>query len=186
MNREMIVKIAAEAAVNAAMTYMDQTWRKAVKSRHDKRLRNTRLLMKNYRLLKDHCENAVFDKKELMEIQGVNVVDLLDSLDCYEREDFIESIKNSVSRTQVIIAHIDKMMGVYRILCEQSSKPEEQRRHRIIKYSYIDDPEVPPAEICKLEGIDQSTYYRDKRASFESLGALIFGVDGLSDMRKTC
>jgi hypothetical protein len=186
MNRQMIVKLAAEAAVNAAMTYIDQQRCKEVKSRHDKRLRNTRLLLKNYKLLKDHCQSAVFDKKEVLRIQEGNIIDLLDSLDAYGKNDFIESIKNSVSRTQVIIAHIDAMMEIYRIYCEKSDKPEESRRYRIIRSSYFDDPEMPPAEICKLEGIDQSTYYRDKRASFESIGALIFGIDGLSAMRKTC
>ncbi|AIF51819.1 hypothetical protein [Pelosinus sp. UFO1] len=39
MNKELIVKIAAEAAVNAAMNYLAQQSLKKKKSRHDKRLR---------------------------------------------------------------------------------------------------------------------------------------------------
>lgn len=182
MNRTEIIQIASAAGVKAALEYQEKQNQKQSKSRHDKRLRNTKLLLKNYRLLKDHCKNAVFDKKEVLEISGVKVIDLLDSLDSYERSDYIESIKKSVSRTQVILAHIDAMMKIYRIYCEESDKPEELRRYRIMSYTYLENRK--PDDICKDEGIDQSTYYRDSREIIEKLTSLIFGIDGLSSMRK--
>ncbi|MBU2703896.1 hypothetical protein Ga0466249_005046 [Sporomusaceae bacterium BoRhaA] len=184
MNRTEIIQIASEAAVKAAFEYQEKQNQKKSKSRHDKRLRNTKLLLKNYRLLKDHCENAVFDKKELIEISGVKIVDLLDSLDGYERSDYIESIKKSVSKTQVILAHIDAMMKIYRIYCEESDKPEDLRRYRIISSTYLEN--TKPDDICREEGIDQRTYYRDSRDGVEKLSSLIFGIDGLSDVSKRC
>jgi len=50
MDKEQIVKLAAEAAVSAAMNYLAQQSQKEKKSRHDKRLRNTKLLLKHYPL----------------------------------------------------------------------------------------------------------------------------------------
>jgi hypothetical protein len=61
MDKELIVKLAAEAAVNAAMNYLAQQNQKEKKSRHDKRLRNTKLLLKHYPLLNEHCKESVFD-----------------------------------------------------------------------------------------------------------------------------
>lgn len=56
MDKEQIVKLAAEAAVNAAMNYIAQQNVKE-KSRHDKRLRNTKLFLKHYPLLKSIARN---------------------------------------------------------------------------------------------------------------------------------
>ena len=50
MDKEQIIKLAAEAAVSAAMNYLAQQNQKEKKSRHDKRLRNTKLLLKHYPL----------------------------------------------------------------------------------------------------------------------------------------
>lgn len=178
MDKAEIIKIAVEAAKD-----YDQKQRiKNIKSRYDKRLRNTKLLLKNYRLLKDHCESAIFDKKELIDIPNGNIIDLLDSLEECDRQDYIESIKNSVSRTQVILEHIDTMMEIYRIYCDQSEKPEEQRRYAVMKHLYLEG--MKSADICKAEGIEQRTYYRDINGIAEMMSALIFGVDGLSAMTK--
>lgn len=76
-------------------------------------------------------------------------------------------------------------MKIYRIYCEESDRPEDVRRYRIIKYTYLENRK--PDDICKEEGIDQSTYYRynrDNRDGVEKLSSLIFGIDGLSDVRK--
>jgi hypothetical protein len=54
MDKELIVKLAAEAAVNAAMNYLAQQNQKEKKSRHDKRLRNTKLRT-YYRDIREAC-----------------------------------------------------------------------------------------------------------------------------------
>lgn len=182
MNREMIVKLAAEAAVNAAMSYIDQQRRKEVKSRHDKRLRNTKLLLKHYNLFKDHCKNSISNMKNIPESTEENPIDILDSLESFDRGVYVESIKRSVTRTYIILNHIDEMMNLYKAYCTSSGKTEELRRFRIIQMAYFD--KVSPADICEKENIDQSTYYRDIREACSKLSALLFGIDGISSMRK--
>lgn len=89
MNEELIVKIKAEAAINTAMNYLAQQSLKKKKSRHDKRLRNTKLLLKHYPLLKKHCRESVFDLPKAIITE--RVVDAIDSLECYSSDIYLVS-----------------------------------------------------------------------------------------------
>ncbi|MDU2064408.1 MAG: DUF1492 domain-containing protein [Sporomusaceae bacterium] len=184
LSKEEIVRIAAEAAVHAAMTYMTNFKRKVVKDRHDKRLRNTKLLLKHYNLFKSHCENSVQYMNQVQESAEESAIEILDSLEECDTDIYVESIKRSVTRTFIILSHIDAMLGVYKSYCEASNKPEDMRRYRIVEMLYIDESE--PADICEKVGIDQSTYYRDIRMACDMLSGLIFGIDGIYSMRKSC
>lgn len=183
MNKELIVQMAAEAGAKAAMEYLDKKTKEEAKQRRDRRLWNTRLLLKNYTLLKDHCTNAVCSGS-LEQPESENAIDILDSINGLDKDMYIESIKRSVARTRIIISHIDVMLKLYRVYCDTSRKPEDIRRYRVIEGTYFQEPKLTIQEICKQEGIDSSTYYRDNRDACTTLGALIFGIDGLSDMRK--
>lgn len=183
MNKDQIIKLAAEAAVEATLKTLKEEREKQVKSRQDKRLRNTRLLLKNYTLLKAHCEKSIssFNKAVVRD----RAIDILDSLECCPKDIYIESIKQSVARTYTIVTHIEEMIDLYRVFCETSGKEEDKRRYRLIKSMYLNDQKPSVNDACESERIDESTYYRDSRESFKMLSALIFGIDGLSDMQKS-
>ncbi|AIF51818.1 hypothetical protein UFO1_2271 [Pelosinus sp. UFO1] len=134
------------------------------------------MLLKHYPLLKEHCRESVFDLPKAITTE--RVVDVLDSLECYSSDIYIESIKKSVTRTYIILAHIDQMLKLYKIYCETSGKVEDERRYRIIQAVYFDGLKL--ADLCESEGIDESTYYRDIREACSKLSALIFGIDGIS------
>jgi hypothetical protein len=169
-------------AIQTFMEYNEKQRVKQIKARHDKRLWNTRLLLRNYQLLKEHTEKAVCSS-EPSEIKK-SAIDILDEIDDFDKTTYINSIKQSVAKTKIVLAHIDEMMKIYKICCETSDRDEDIRRYRIVGYTYFNDPRLKIAEICSLEGIDVSTFYRDSRESCEKLSALIFGIDGLSGMRK--
>jgi len=170
MDRGQIV----ELAVKAVREY-DEKHRK---SRQDRRLRNTRLLLKNYILLQEHCRKAVYDKTDTVE----NAIDVFDAIEDLDRTTYVLAIKKSVARTQIILTHIEEMMKIYKILCDVSSKPEDQRRYRVAMNTFFQKTDIKA--ICEQENIDKSTYYRDIRESCEKLSALFFGVDGLLDVQK--
>ncbi|MDR7869138.1 MAG: hypothetical protein RIN56_20310 [Sporomusaceae bacterium] len=175
MNKEDVARIAVEAALD----FIEKRQQKEAKSRADRRLRNTRLLLRNYHLLKAHCDCSVYSIRQSAE----RPIDILDDIDALDRSTYIDAIKRSRTRTQIIIDHIDTMMELYLAYCEKSDKPEDLRRYRILKAVYFDRYTIPA--VCTMENIDDSTYYRDSRDSIEKLSALIFGIDGLSSMRKT-
>jgi hypothetical protein len=149
--------------------------KKQNKFRHDKRLRNTRLLLKHYPLLKEHCERAVYE-----EIGSTNAIDILDEVDNYDGKTYIEAIKRSIARTNIIIRHIDTMLEIYEIYCQKSRYAEDLRRFRILKAKYFEH--VDMSVIMKNEGIEERTYYRDMRDAVSKLGSLIFGIDSLMDV----
>jgi len=185
MDKAEIIKIATEAGVAAAIKHIEQQKNKQKKSRNDKRLHNTKLLLKHYNILKDHCQNSIDNLDQIThDNKDDNAIDILDSLDDCTTDIYIESIKRSVGRTYIIIKHIDTMLDLYESYCSKSNKPEDQRRYRVARAFYIDDVKVD--DIASDEGIDRRTCYRDTTDACAKLSALIFGIDGLSTMSQTC
>jgi len=174
---EIAVQRGTEAGIRAAMEYLTEERKQLKKGRYDRRLRNTRLLLKNYRSFRNYAKNAVYKASQLKE----NAVDILDGLDDYSFDDslYIESIKKSQQRTLIILNHIDEMLRYYKIDCEQSGKDEELRRYRIIMAYYINDPKKSAEQIAEDEHIERRTLYKDINMALKPLSALIFGIDSM-------
>ena len=176
---DAISSIAGKAGAKAAAEEIRKERQRERESRYDRRLRNTKLLLQNYRVFKAHCENAIFDSSQLEE----NAIDILDLMWGRDGANFVESIKRSAQRTQIIMRHIDSMLETYYGLCELYGREEDLRRARIIKALYIDENAMTVEEISKQEGINNRTIYRDIDIAAEKLTGLIFGLDGLNSDR---
>lgn len=174
---EDIIKMAAEAGAKTALETLDKEKRKEQQSRHDRRIRNTKLLLRNYRMFRAHVENAVFEASQLDE----NAIDILDLMwdPANNSEAYVESIKNSVTRTAIIMRHVTDMLSLYETYCYRAGKPEDQRRYRVIEAMYISEDCPTVREIADSEGIDTRTVYKDIDTAVEKLSALVFGIDGL-------
>lgn len=174
---EIAVQRGTEAGIKAAMDYLAEEKKQLKKGRYDRRLRNTRLLLKNYRSFRNYAKNAVYKASQLKE----NAVDILDGLDEYSFDDslYIESIKKSQQRTLIILNHIDEMLRYYKIDCEQSGKDEELRRYRIIVAYYINEQRKSAEQIAEDEHIERRTLYKDINIALKPLAALIFGIDSM-------
>ena len=174
---EIAVQRGTEAGIKAAMDYLAEEKKQLKKGRYDRRLRNTRLLLKNYRSFRNYAKNAVYKASQLKE----NAVDILDGLDEYSFDDslYIESIKKSQQRTLIILNHIDEMLRYYKIDCEQSGKDEELRRYRVIVAYYINEQRKSAEQIAEDEHIEGRTLYKDINMALKPLSALIFGIDSM-------
>lgn len=171
------IQIGVEVGTAAAEKRLQEGRKEQRKGRYNRRLHNTRLLLANYRNLKDHASGAIFKGRQMKE----SALDILDGLDDERLEDnyYIESIKQTQQRTLIILAHIDKMVELYRISCEQSGKPEEIRRYRILYAAYLDPVRKTPEEIARENCVEKRTYYSDIGKAMKPLSALIFGIDGV-------
>lgn len=174
MDKEMI-RIAAEAGARAAMDKLEKERRKDAEERVDRRLHNTRLLLKNYRLFRKHAENAVYQVDQLEE----SVYDILELMERKGTSDFSASIKSSAARTAILVRHIDVMLGLYRAYCENSGKAEDLRRWRVAKALYIDEEPSTVQELADREYVAEKTIRRDVDAICDQLSALLFGIDGV-------
>ena len=178
LSEEEIVKIAAKAASKATMERLERERKKEKTTRYDRRLYNTKLLLRNYRMLAAYVEEAVYTPTP----EDESAIDILDCMcaESWKTEDVtIESIKRSVARTHILMEHVTSMLELYHTFCELSPRPEDRRRWRVISGAYIENPEKTFTELAKEENCDTRTIQRDIKFATEKISALFFGLDGL-------
>lgn len=170
LNPELLESI-TRAAVQAVIDFQVKEKKKQEKAKKDWRLRNTKLLLKNYRSFVAHS----------LEIQEeIDAVQKAKALNDLYAEDFaVESIKRSKQRTYAMVQHIERMLNVYRIMCEESEQPEDLRRYQVICELYIWGKKSTAEQVAECHKIDSSTVYRDVREAVKTLSVLMFGVDGI-------
>ncbi len=138
--------------------------------KEDRRIFNTRLLLRNYHNFKNRCE----------ELKGTNKVEA-------EEDPFfefggeylsVESLTQSSARTINMMNFIDKMLEFYKKDCEQQGK-EAVRKYKTLIYYYIDEDKKTYEDIAELHEINDRTVRRDLKEAVYALSVLIFGIDGL-------
>jgi hypothetical protein len=171
-----VIKIGTEIGIQTGMEYIRKEKEQRRQNRHDRRLRNTKLLLREYRKLCIHCRDSVDSIKSTE-----SAIDVLDELDSFEYSDdlYIESIRRSKERTEIIIEHIKKMMSIFKYMCHKSKRPEEVRRYNIIYKIYISSEEATVESLSAEYNINNRTIYKDIDNAIETLTALVFGIDGL-------
>lgn len=177
MNQEEIIKLAAETGAKVAMETLEKERQRDRREMADRRLRNTKLLLRNYRTFLAHVDNAVYT----VEDYGETAEEILEDLMMPGRDNslFVESIKQSVARTATIVKHMKAMMDLYKAYCSMSGTPEDERRWRVVDGLYIGENRRSIPELAKDEGVVERTIYKDIDIACERIAALMFGVDGL-------
>lgn len=173
-----IYEKAASIGASEAIKIFKQEQKKEYSRRADRRLRNTKLLLRNYHMLKEHAENSVFGRTQMEE----SALDILESMmSMYDNEVIIESIKRSATRTAVIVSHIETMFGLYAAYCDKSpNRYIETRRYEVLWDIYMAEDTLSVKEVAEKQHVSKDTVYTDRRLAIEKLTALIFGVDGLN------
>ena len=173
-----IYERAATIGAKEALKTFEQERKKEYGQRADKRLRNTKLLLRNYHMLKEHAENSVFGRTQMKE----SALDILESMmSIYNDEVIIQSIKNSATRTAIIVSHIETMFGLYYSYCDRSiNRDIDLRRYNVVWDMYMAEDTLSAKEIAEKQNISKESVYSDLKVGIERLTALIFGVDGLT------
>lgn len=173
-----IIKMAAEIGAKTALETIEHEKQRELRAIADHRLHNTKLLLRNYRLLQAHAANAVYRVEEYESPETI-LSELM-----MPRQDgnmFVESIKKSAARTATIVKHMETMMQLYRTYCFTTGSAEDERRWRVINALYICDKgerrSVP--QLAKDEGVVERTIYKDVDVACERIAALMFGIDGV-------
>ena len=129
-------------------------------------------------MLKEKAENSVIGRAQ-MEESAADILEEMMSL--YNDEIVVESIKNSATRTAIIMSHVDAMISLYQVYCEKSENRDiDIRRYNIIWDRYISDEPMTVDALAEKYHLAKQNIYADLRVATERLTALIFGVDGLS------
>lgn len=155
----------------------------------DKRLYNVRLLLKNYRMLKEHTELNVSNISNVsdVDISAIAILDAFQNSKGVGKEELkLESVLNSVKRTQILIRYIDDMVGIYKQYCYTSQKHEYLRRADVLDTLFL----LPVADntatndivysLSQKWNVSERQIWRDTSDAIERLTALLFGIDGVS------
>ena len=204
MTAQDVIRLAAQAGAEAALKLLeqksdgaiqkaiDELVRKAVSAGveaveavkteergrlRDSRLANTRLLLKNYRRLKLHFEEAVFDFDAEHAEDAPGAIWRILSTHFSGESAFIDSIWRSATKTATIIAHIDRMLAIYRKSCE--GRESDMRAWRTLEARYLSEVPRSLDQIAEDEHVSRRTSERDLEAAVQAVGSLLFGVDGI-------
>lgn len=170
MKPETVEQI-TKTAVKTALEFMEKEKARQRKAKKDWRRRNTKLLLKNYRSFVKHSKEGD-DKVEITRWD-----DTLEEL--FTEEFAVESIKKSKAKTLVMVRFMQRMLTVYKGMCETSGKSEEIRRYKVIDALFISEDKMDAEQVAECHKIDVRTVYRDVNDACESLSVLIFGVDAI-------
>ena len=171
--RKEIIGVASQVAIEQ----YQKSAERAKQTARDKRLHNTKLLMEKYRSFVIHSKTAVHEASQVED--DFDLDDLLELMDCGtgDKELAVTSVRESAARTRILVHHIDRMLDYFKYRCDHSPKPEDDRRYRIIHYSYLAEEKEQKTfqELADEENVDISTIYRDHKVALRQLSALIFG-----------
>lgn len=185
---EQIIEKTAKLTAEKIYAKMRSDNAKEQESLFSERLYNTRLLLDHYRLFKEHAENAVFELTRLdeAELSAIEIMDSMrQSIGPGRGEIAIESIVKSALRTEIVIRHIDEMLGIYEAYCYRSGKPENERRWDIINTMYIKPLQGNKTKTELYEELAQKHFISDRQVKYdinmalEQITALLFGIDGV-------
>lgn len=176
-NLDELITIATQVGISTAFEKFENLKMESLLQRHERRLYNTRELLRNYRGLKLHAKKAVYKARFSKKLKAI---DILEDLDKSETELFIESIKKSSAKTYIIIAHIDRMLEVYKHLCEISKDEVELNKYKAIEDYYINPRKISIDKIAESMSYSGRQIERYIDDAISDLTGLIFGIDGIS------
>lgn len=180
---EKMIESGVNEGIQKGLKQYDNLQKNKTKFRYDKRLRNTRLLLKNYRSFVEHCDNAKYlvENPIKKEIEKDSLkIQLFD--DFYNLQDdayIVSSILKSKEKTRIILDHINLCLDFFQAKALKTNNQEMIRRYNVISDLYIKETPMTYEEIAEVEHISQKTVNRDRKKAIEELSVLIFGIDGL-------
>lgn len=170
-----IAKIGAQAGI-LAYKEQEKITAKEIKNR---KLRNTRLLLGKYRMISEHIDNATFKKSQIEDAQVIDWVN--EMYDPNNKADqIVESIMNSAVKTKIILQHINKMIDIYRFVCEKDGATKMLRRYDAFYGRYIADKRMKFETLAEKWNVDVRTIQNDIKEAVNDFSSLLFGVDWIN------
>ncbi|KRK39968.1 DeoR family transcriptional regulator [Loigolactobacillus bifermentans] len=162
-----VTKLAAKAGAEAAREQRhkeflhENTWR----------LKNTRLLLKNYDVLKDHS------------------IDIKTDIDMYLKDVFgeddlkLRSITGYKARSEKMMEYTDLMLEAYK-KCADKGGEEGRRQYFVLEHTFITARKWTARELANYFSTSDRTIRRDLKKSIENFSTFLFGIVSIEEMVK--
>lgn len=173
--QEMMRRV-SEAGIAAYKNEHEETTRRKA----GRLLYRTKTLLERYTQLNEYAQNSVYTLERAEEVnEGIADLEVLTKFGIFDDDKTLHNLKRSVVTVNMVMAHVNTMLEVYRKECESSASKVKQRQYRVIEYLYLSENKLNTKEIAELEGEDVRTIQNDAKQAREDLTALIFGLDGV-------
>lgn len=142
----------------------------------------TKKLLENYTKLKDYAEQAVVTLEQAEEVDETLVnMDVLMKFKLFEDDKTLHRQLRGVNAVKFIMAHVDRMLEVYKSNCLNSSQEVMHRRWFVIEYMYLEseDAKKTTKEIAEIYQTDISNIQKDAKEARNDLTTLFFGLDAM-------
>lgn len=142
----------------------------------------TKKLLENYTKLKDYAEQAVVTLEQAEEVDETLVnMDVLMKFKLFEDDKTLHRQLRGVNAVKFIMAHVDRMLEVYKSNCLISSQEVMHRRWFVIEYMYLEreDTKKTTKEIAEIYQTDISNIQKDAKEARNDLTTLFFGLDAM-------
>ena len=175
---EELTKAAAQIAADITIKTIEEQRQADAKAIKDRRIHNTKLLLRKYRLFNEHVGSATFKESQINLAMAIDFSQQM--YDPHNRADqVVEGILNSTKKTKIILSHINSMLRVYEIYCNDSNSDQMLRRYDSLFGKYIADERVSYEDLAEKWNVDIRTIRRDIHAAENDFSVLLFGVDWL-------
>ena len=171
-----MMRRASEAGIAAYKNEHEETTRRKA----GRLLYRTKTLLERYTQLNEYAQNSVYTLERAEEVnEGIADLEVLTKFGIFDDDKTLHNLKRSVVTVNMVMAHVNTMLEVYRKECESSASKVKQRQYRVIEYLYLSENKLNTKEIAELEGEDVRTIQNDAKQAREDLTALIFGLAGV-------
>ena len=161
---QKLVTTGVEQGVKKALEKAKQEEIQKEKQTYDIKFKNTKLLIKNYRKFIKSCANTTYSENEL---KTATVQEILDTIECTADKEVtvVQSILASKKRTEIMLAHINKIINLYIEEAESSCNVETIRRAHILKDLYITGKKQPRiSDMSERYHVGERQVHRDVKA----------------------
>lgn len=179
---EQLVEEGVTKGVKKGIEQLKNEERLKEKITYDTRIKNTRLLLKNYRNFVKACKQATFTEKDL---ETATVEEVLDKLFCQTCDEItvVQSILASKKRTEIILTHIKRIIDFYLYESDHSNNDEKRRKAHILNELYVIGKYKPKInDMSEKYHISERQIRRDANSAIEEIAVLMFGIDGIRKM----
>ncbi len=144
----------------------------------------TKKLLENYTKLKDYAEQAVYTIEAAEEVdETLYNMDVLTKFNIFEDDKTLHRQLRGVNAVKFILAHVDRMLDVYKRNCLNSAQEVMHRRWFVIEYMYLEREEgkkKTTKEIAEIYQTDISNIQKDAKEARNDLTILFFGLDAMA------
>lgn len=175
---EELTKAAAQIATETTIKAIEEQRQAEAKAIKDRRIHNTKLLLRKYRLFNEHIGSSTFKESQINLAMAIDFSQ--EMYDPNNRADqIVEGILNSTKKTKIILSHINSMLHIYEIYCNEHDSEQMKRRYDALYGKYIAEERASYEEMAEKWNVDVRTIRRDIHAAENDFSVLLFGIDWL-------